>query len=283
MDIDASGEDVIALRKKSIELLLSEHRAECEAPCRIVCPAGYNIPLMNRLLASGDFMKAVELVISELDAPEIRCHSCTGYCENACRRKKVDKPISIRNIRIFISQYFNYEGGPDHIVELSEYKDLKKLFTSRIGKLENHELNEWLKECAGTSQRFQSISDFTSAGEEAKNCMHCDCRASNDCRLRDVAQALGLKDKGSKVINAPITKKINNKTGLIFENAKCIKCGLCVRICEDSSNEAALCFINRGFVSIISEPLTEEFDDILSTQADNCIKVCPTGALCRFK
>ena len=47
MDIDASGEEVISLRKKAVSLLLSEHRAECEAPCRIVCPAGYNIPAMN--------------------------------------------------------------------------------------------------------------------------------------------------------------------------------------------------------------------------------------------
>jgi formate dehydrogenase major subunit len=70
---------------------------------------------------------------------------------------------------------------------------------------------------------------------------------------------------------------------LIFENAKCIKCGLCVRVCEDRNDEPALCFINRGFVSIISEPLTEEFDTILATQSDKCIDVCPTGALGHFK
>jgi len=57
----------------------------------------------------------------------------------------------------------------------------------------------------------------------------------------------------------------------------------CVRICEDSTDEPALCFINRGFVSIISEPLTEEFDNILAAKADICIDICPTGALSRFK
>jgi hypothetical protein len=31
---------------------------------------------------------------------------------------------------------------------------------------------------------------------------------------------------------------------------------------QDSKDEPALSFLNRGFVSIISEPLTEEFDDI---------------------
>ncbi|HSL86596.1 MAG TPA: 2Fe-2S iron-sulfur cluster-binding protein, partial [Bacteroidales bacterium] len=46
MDIVTTGEDITVIRKKAVELLLAEHRAECEAPCRIVCPAGYNIPLM---------------------------------------------------------------------------------------------------------------------------------------------------------------------------------------------------------------------------------------------
>jgi NADH dehydrogenase/NADH:ubiquinone oxidoreductase subunit G len=112
--------------------------------------------------------------------------------------------------------------------------------------------------------------------------MHCDCRASEDCALREISQMFSLKDPVGKLINAPIVKKINKKTGLIFENTKCIKCGLCVRVCEDSNDEPALCFINRGFISIISEPLTSEYDDILATQAEKCIEVCPTGALSRF-
>lgn len=282
-DIDASGEEVTAIRKQAVELLLSEHRAECEAPCRIVCPAGYNIPLMNRLLASGDYRKAIALILSELDAEDIRCHHCQGYCENACRRKKVDKPISIRNIRIFISRHLDYEGGPDYIVPLSEYQDLKKRFSSRLGRIEDSELQEWLKECVGADKRFTEPEDFISAGEEAKNCMHCDCRAAEDCKLRDLAQMFSIKDKGGKVVNAPATKKINHQTGLIFENAKCIKCGLCVRVCEDSNEEPALCFINRGFISIISEPLTGDFVNIKSLTADKCIEVCPTGALSRFK
>ena len=283
MEIDASGEDVLELRKKAVELLLSEHRAECEAPCRVVCPAGYNIPLMNRLLSEGKYVEAVELVISELDSPEIRCVTCQGYCENACRRKKVDKPISIRNIKIFISHNLNKFGGLDKGVPLSEFQDLRKRFSSRIGKLNDDELKEWLKECPDEGMRYESFEDFESAGQEAKSCMHCDCRASQDCRLRDLSQTLVQKDKPGKVINAPITKKINKNTGLVFENAKCIKCGLCVRVCDDSKDEPALCFIHRGFISIISEPLTEDFDNILKTQTDKVIEVCPTGALANFK
>ena len=55
--------------------------------------------------------------------------------------------------------------------------------------------------------------------------MHCDCRAADDCRLRDLADEFSIKNPRGKLVNAPIVKKINYKTGLVFENAKCIKCG----------------------------------------------------------
>lgn len=293
MDIDASGEEVVTIRRKAIELLLSEHRAECEAQCRVVCPAGYNIPLMNRLLESGKFQDAVSLTMLETGSETLRCFSCPGYCENACRRKKVDLPVSIRNIKIFIYQS-NTTGNKsekaiDHDIIDDQAKDsrynyiLKSRFSSRIGKLEEGELNEWLKECSGEILRFREITDFESAGKEASSCMRCDCRASSDCRLREVAELYMVKDPKGKVINANIEKKINSLTGLIFENAKCIKCGLCVRVCEDKTNAPVLCFINRGFISIISEPLTSDFDEILTDQAQTCIDVCPTGALSWLK
>jgi len=294
MDIDITGEEVVYLRKKAIELLLSEHRAECEAPCKIVCPAGYNIPLMNRLIADKEFEAAIELSLSEMNTTEIMCVKCPGYCENACRRKKVDIPVSIRNMQLFIYQSINKNKSvaeiSDQNFDNNEAKELRhktvKLsgrFTSRIGRLEESELQEWLKECSGNEIRSREIADFNTAAGEAESCMHCDCRAADDCRLRDLAEGFSIKDPRGKLVNSPIVKKINYNTGLVFENAKCIKCGLCVRLCEDSEEEPALCFINRGFVSIISEPLTEKFENILKTKSQEVIAICPTGALSQMK
>jgi ferredoxin len=295
MDIDASGEEVIIIRKKAIELLLSEHRAECEAPCRIVCPAGYNIPLMNRLLAAGDIETALQLSLSEINSVEIHCAQCPGYCENACRRKKVDLSVSICNMKLFVSQKidpekkqsisFDNKNQPTSGGDQSRIKpELKrKRFSSHIGKLETEELQEWLKECIHDGIRFRDIRDFNSAADEAKSCMHCDCRAAENCKLRDIAEDFALKDPRGKLVNAPAAKKINIHTNLIFENAKCIKCGLCVRVCEDNNDDPSLCFIKRGFISIISEPLTCEFVDTMKSKADECIAVCPTGALAHFK
>jgi len=288
MDIDCLSEDVINLRRKAVELLLSEHRAECEAPCKVVCPAGYNIPLMNRLLAAKDYSGAVRLSIEQIGSNEFLCTNCPGYCENACRRKKVDAPVSIRNLQIFISQQAkpeNYNQNTHNILpEEIRVKPEKpsKGFSSHIGRLEDGELKEWLKECNEVIKRVREISDSVSATSESESCMHCDCRAVDNCRLRDIARELSVKDPRGKLINSPIQKKINKNTGLIFENAKCIKCGLCVRLCEDLKEEPALCFINRGFISIISEPLTEDFNNILKTKSQEVIDICPTGALGRI-
>jgi ferredoxin len=293
-DIDASGPDVIALRKKAVELLLSEHRAECEAPCRIVCPAGYNIPLMNRLISSGDFMSAVKLSFSESGIKNSACVNCPGYCENACRRKKIDMPVSIRNLQLYISQKRSDNtdtGGAGNrssdvnigVPGKNEIRKKVRRYTSLIGRLEPDELKEWLKECSAGLQRFRETSGDEPAANEAKSCMHCDCRASEDCRLRDLADELSIKDPRGKLVNSPAVKKINTQTNLIFENAKCIKCGLCVRICEDDTENPHLCFINRGFVTIISEPITGDFNDILKTKTKECIEICPTGALEYFR
>jgi predicted molibdopterin-dependent oxidoreductase YjgC len=281
MDIDASGADVLSLRKKAVELLLSEHRAECEAPCRIVCPAGLNVPLMNRLLADGKIDAAIKLSSGESGSNESPCINCPAYCENACRRKKIDIPVSIRNLQLFISGKLSPENSGLHTENKARTKE--KRFTSLIGKLEPEEQMEWLKECPGDTPRFRDIFSSESSFSESLSCMHCDCRAADDCRLRDIAEDFKLKDPRGKLVNAPAVKKINLHTNLIFENAKCIKCGLCVRISEAENEEHPLCFMNRGFISIISEPLTSEFVETMKTTSKECIEICPTGALAYFK
>jgi predicted molibdopterin-dependent oxidoreductase YjgC len=289
MNIDTSGDEVTGLQKKSVEMLLSEHRADCEAPCRVVCPAGYNIPLMNRLISSGNFINAKTLSVDQTKSEQLWCINCPGYCQNACRRKKIDTEISIKNLQLFISPPEDKTDDNNEVIDrLSEIRKTRfpkknNRFFSLAGKITESELYEWLKECDNDNQRFSDISDYDSARYEASACMHCDCRASEKCKLRELGDKFALKNTGGKMVNAGAVKKINRKINLIFENAKCIKCGLCVRICEDSKLEPGLCFINRGFVTILSEPLTNSFEEVLKSKAKECIDICPTGALAWFK
>ena len=289
MDIDSSGDDVIRLRKKAVEMLLAEHRAECEAPCRIVCPAGYNIPLMNRHLQAGDINAALELAAKEVTTNDIVCTDCPAYCENACRRKKIDEAVSIRNLMLYVYKTFINGKPAEDLAGLINVKDKQKIinpvrkkFSSRTGKLEAYEQKEWMKEVPEDAARCREISDLRAAASESVNCMHCDCRAADDCRLRDVSVTLKVKDPQGKMVNAPVLKKINKEANLIFEHAKCIKCGLCLRVSDESMENASLCFVNRGFITLISEPLTLSFESIDRKTAEKYISVCPTGALSKI-
>lgn len=96
--------EVIESRKTALELLLSEHVGDCEAPCQLVCPAHMNIPLMNRLIAKEEFGKALEVVKRDIALPSILGRICPAPCEAACRRKQVDEAVSICLLKGFVGE-----------------------------------------------------------------------------------------------------------------------------------------------------------------------------------
>jgi ferredoxin len=58
-----------------------------------------NIPLMNRLIAKGDFAKALEVVKRDIAIPAILGRICPAPCEAGCRRKQVDEAVSICHLK----------------------------------------------------------------------------------------------------------------------------------------------------------------------------------------
>ncbi|MFA5326982.1 MAG: 2Fe-2S iron-sulfur cluster-binding protein [Prolixibacteraceae bacterium] len=100
--IITNDEETLESRKAALELLLSEHVGDCEAPCQLVCPAHMNIPLMNRLIAKGDFAKALEVVKRDIALPSILGRICPAPCEAGCRRKQVDEAVSICLLKRFV-------------------------------------------------------------------------------------------------------------------------------------------------------------------------------------
>jgi len=95
MDIVTGDEDVMAARKAALELLLSDHTGDCQAPCQLACPAHMDIPLMNRLLGEGNVDEALQIVMQDIPIPSVLGRICHAPCEGACRRKTVDEPVSI--------------------------------------------------------------------------------------------------------------------------------------------------------------------------------------------
>jgi ferredoxin len=101
MDIIASDEEVMTARRQALELLLSDHAGDCEAPCSLACPAGMNIPLMNRLIGEGRFTEALGVVKDDIALPYVLGYICPAPCEKTCRRKQIDDAVSVCLLKRF--------------------------------------------------------------------------------------------------------------------------------------------------------------------------------------
>lgn len=103
MEISTTDDDVFNARKEALELLLSDHVGDCVAPCQPSCPAGMNIPEMNRLIAEGKFKEALKVVKEDIALPLILGYICPAPCEKACRRGQIDSPVSICLLKKFVA------------------------------------------------------------------------------------------------------------------------------------------------------------------------------------
>jgi len=112
MNIVTMDEEIREARKTALDLLLSDHVGDCEAPCQTSCPAHMDIPQMNHLLAVGKFEQAYNVVIEDIALPSILGRICPAPCEGACRRKSVDEAVSICLLKRFAGDNVAGSRGP---------------------------------------------------------------------------------------------------------------------------------------------------------------------------
>ncbi len=158
----------------------------------------------------------------------------------------------------------------------------KRSFNSRMGKLEPEELAQ-LTGPLGTVKRariFEPDKGLTKeqAQEEASQCLHCDCRKADSCKLRIYAQEYEAKATHYRGKRRPYVR-MNEHTDLIYEQGKCINCGICVGLTERQREKLGLTFIGRGFDVKVAVPFNESIKTGLTKTAHDVVKACPTGAL----
>src|SRR5699024_9876243 len=102
MVIYTNTEKVKKNRKTTLELLLTDHSGDCIAPCKRACPGETDCQGYVGLVANKQYREALELVKKDLPFPISIGRVCPHPCEDKCRRKYIDEPISIANIKSFI-------------------------------------------------------------------------------------------------------------------------------------------------------------------------------------
>lgn len=102
MNITTDNERVHNSRRSALELLLSNHYADCAAPCKLTCPAGVDVQGYIGLIEKGLYRDAVGLIKRTNPLPAICGRVCVRPCEVACRRNLVEgKGVGIDYLKRF--------------------------------------------------------------------------------------------------------------------------------------------------------------------------------------
>jgi len=103
MEIETDNAGVHKSRKTALELLLSNHYADCKAPCTQACPAGVDVQGYISLVNKGQYSEAIKLIKETNPLPAICGRVCVRPCEAACRRNLLDEgaPVGIDYIKRF--------------------------------------------------------------------------------------------------------------------------------------------------------------------------------------
>ncbi|MBE6369835.1 MAG: 4Fe-4S dicluster domain-containing protein [Lentisphaerae bacterium] len=114
--IDASSDEVKSMRKTALELLLSEHSGDCEAPCTMACPAHAAVEEYVRAGREGDWLKALKIIKERIPLPMSIGRVCPRFCEKECRKNLYGKAVSINDFKRLAADLYYRE----YVEELPE-------------------------------------------------------------------------------------------------------------------------------------------------------------------
>jgi ferredoxin len=426
MDIETLNDEIRGFRKATLELLLSDHVGDCEAPCQRLCTVHLEIPRMIRDILAGNMEAAIATVREEMAIPSILERYCNAPCEKGCRRSKHDEALSIRELTRFVADWdlrrehpylpkkqpttgkriavigtgatglaaahyaavaghtcvvfeksaraggrihsefkaellqdwvidgelrvlrglgieFRFNAEVKALTELAGFDaiivaagagafaglkenpatgiftggsiikakqplaksvlagktmaclatqflagqpltGLPDVYNHTMGRLLDGELDVFLAHANGIPRLKPPKLNFLGftkdeAQTEGTRCLHCDCRKNRDCQLRRYSNEYNAEQGAFKGEERARHVHIDQNAGAFYEPEKCIKCGLCVRICDTQRERFGFTFVGRGFNVKPGIALNKTLSEGLTTVAAEVVAACPTGAL----
>jgi ferredoxin len=170
----------------------------------------------------------------------------------------------------------------DHYLKYGEGISEAHQINVKMGHLQKEEMEIFLEnankgDCAIKGIDKDDVSDEKCL-QEAKRCLHCDCSAAADCALRSLSSEYLAHTVAFKA-GRRLFKKDASHPDIIYEQGKCIACGLCIQVSERAGEKSGNTFIGRGFDVRVVPPSGKTISEALRISAAECVNVCPTGAL----
>jgi NADH-quinone oxidoreductase subunit G len=104
------------------------------------------------------------------------------------------------------------------------------------------------------------------------------CPRNGNCELQTLAAEFGIRDLPyRKVLNQlPID---DSNPAIVLNPEKCIRCGRCVKVCQEMQNVWALEFLGRGIKGRIASAADTPLGESPCIKCGQCAAHCPVGAI----
>ena len=169
------------------------------------------------IFAGGDCITGTNIAIRAVDQGKRAAHTINLFLNGEVPRRPKDSFNSSYGARDQAPKAF-YEAKPPAervpMPELSLEKRSKSFMEVALGYTEDY------------------------ARQEARRCLQCRCGAITDCRLRELANRFSPLKTAEPHNHTGFYKA--TKADISLEREKCVDCGICVRMLEQSDGDAAL-------------------------------------------
>ena len=104
------------------------------------------------------------------------------------------------------------------------------------------------------------------------------CERNGNCKLRELAESFGIRRR--RFIGQRDTYPVDSSgESIVRDPEKCIKCGKCVRVCDEIQGVSCIAFLNRGSKTTVGTAFDEGMNVSSCINCGQCVTTCPTGAL----
>ncbi|AEJ20869.1 NADH-dependent [FeFe] hydrogenase, group A6 [Gracilinema caldarium] len=104
------------------------------------------------------------------------------------------------------------------------------------------------------------------------------CPRNGNCELQTLAAEFGIREVPFQNIVKDLKKDESNPS-IILDPKKCVRCGRCVKVCQDMQNVWAIEFLGRGISGRIASAADVPLGESPCIKCGQCSAHCPVGAI----
>ena len=110
------------------------------------------------------------------------------------------------------------------------------------------------------------------------NCNCTICEKSGACHLQELALQFGVRRVRFND-NREVAEFDDTSPAVVRDPSKCILCGDCVRVCEETIGMGIIDFAKRGYNMTVVPAFNRKLNETKCISCGQCSAVCPTGAI----